>query len=349
MVQQDTLKTGIAGNGKHAADSFTVKHSDSLRLLKTNDTLRKNTGIKKQAAVKTPGTGTQTAEISNTGNPDFCRIDPVSEIIGIVADTNSPVLITRTEEFPVSFTRASETLRNKVMAEYASARKEGIPRNDEGIKSDWMLPLVLLATLIFIFLRNLPGNFLKNAIGFLTLRSPATSFSRETGKLSDIQSILFGINICICSGLFSYIAARYFNISLPGMNETGTMIALVAFSFFFISARMIIVNLTGIISEQKQIFSEYRQTVQTFYRIAGIMAFFLSVMTIYSGIFSEKVWIITGFITLLLLYFLRIIRLFIIFINKSASLLYLIFYLCALEILPVAVLVKYLSGVLQDL
>jgi len=40
----------------------------------------------------------------------------------------------------------------------------------------------------------------------------------------------------------------------------------------------------------------------------------------------------------------RIIKLFSIFLNRNISILYLILYLCALELLPVVVLIKYFAG-----
>ena len=46
----------------------------------------------------------------------------------------------------------------------------------------------------------------------------------------------------------------------------------------------------------------------------------------------------------LLMYSIRVIRLLIIFLNRNISIFYLILYLCALEILPVLIVVKYFTG-----
>ncbi len=51
-----------------------------------------------------------------------------------------------------------------------------------------------------------------------------------------------------------------------------------------------------------------------------------------------------GIIVLGILYLIRVLRLFVIFINRNISILYLILYLCALEILPILISVKYISG-----
>jgi hypothetical protein len=44
------------------------------------------------------------------------------------------------------------------------------------------------------------------------------------------------------------------------------------------------------------------------------------------------------------MYLIRVIRLIIIFLNRNISIFYLILYLCALEILPVLIVIKYFTG-----
>jgi len=349
MNYQDTLKHKTTVNGKITVDTSSIIFSDSLKRLQIQDTLNKNTSLKKISFYNTVRQNNQLIykqpELDTT---NFYKIDAASDIIRLVADTNFSSIY-HIEDFPLSFTSATKMFRAKTLAEYAIAGKDGIPRNNNNLKSDWMLPLILISTIIFIFLKNLPGNFLKNAINFLTLRDSTSALSRETSKLADIPSILFSLNTYLCTSLFAFIVLKYYNIFLPVMNEFENMMILFACSFALISARLFLINLTGTISEQKQIFSEYKIIVQTFYRISGIVSFIIVILITYTDIINENKLIFIGFSILLLLYLLRILKLSIIFIKKSASLFYLIFYLCGLEILPVAVLVKYLSGALQDL
>jgi hypothetical protein len=101
---------------------------------------------------------------------------------------------------------------------------------------------------------------------------------------------------------------------------------------------------TGTLSGQNEVFLDYLQTVYQFYRFGAVFLFFLVIMMAYTSLLPDKSYFIIGAIVLAVMYFLRIFRLFIIFINRNISIFYLILYLCALEILPVLISIKYFSG-----
>ena len=91
-------------------------------------------------------------------------------------------------------------------------------------------------------------------------------------------------------------------------------------------------------------FTEYLLSIYQFYRFSASFIFVVTILISYTTIFPVKSYFTAGVIVLAILYLIRVIRLFIIFINKNISLFYLILYLCALEILPVLISVKYISG-----
>ena len=70
----------------------------------------------------------------------------------------------------------------------------------------------------------------------------------------------------------------------------------------------------------------------------------LSFLCLIPRIFPVNNLIISGLIIVGIMYLIRVIRLFIIFLNRNISIFYLILYLCALEILPVLISVKYFTG-----
>jgi hypothetical protein len=67
-------------------------------------------------------------------------------------------------------------------------------------------------------------------------------------------------------------------------------------------------------------------------------------MILYTGIFKTETLFLAGSLITGSVYLIRVARLFMIFIRKSISIFYLILYLCALEFLPVVVLLKYFAG-----
>ena len=64
----------------------------------------------------------------------------------------------------------------------------------------------------------------------------------------------------------------------------------------------------------------------------------------YTRILPVRDFVEAGIIVLGFMYLVRVIRLLIIFLNRNISIFYLILYLCALEILPVLIVVKYFTG-----
>jgi hypothetical protein len=111
-----------------------------------------------------------------------------------------------------------------------------------------------------------------------------------------------------------------------------------------ISARHALCAITGNISDEKDAFREYIITVYHSYRYIGIILFTLVIFISFSKLFPEKLLFFTGFIAAGVFYLVRVMRLFMIFIKRNISILYLILYLCALEFLPVMILLKYFTG-----
>jgi hypothetical protein len=145
-------------------------------------------------------------------------------------------------------------------------------------------------------------------------------------------------------GLCGYVTASYYGAvpgSLPGivywLIVTGGIIVSV-------TARHFVCSLTGMLSDTREVFSEYLITVYQFYHYNAFFLLILTILMLYTTIVPVNVFIIAGIAVAGLLYLIRILRLLIIFINSSISLYYLILYLCALEILPVVISVKYFSG-----
>jgi len=97
-------------------------------------------------------------------------------------------------------------------------------------------------------------------------------------------------------------------------------------------------------SGEKEIFSEYLVGIYQYYRLAALFLLIISVMVLYTVFLPKNVLFYVGFSFVALLYVIRVLRLFLIFINRHVSIFYLILYLCALEILPVVIIIKYVTG-----
>jgi hypothetical protein len=97
-------------------------------------------------------------------------------------------------------------------------------------------------------------------------------------------------------------------------------------------------------SGERDVFREYVIGVYQSYRISAMILLVIVVLLSYTILMPVKVYFTAGIIAFFIIYSIRVVRLLIIFINRKLSIFYLILYLCALEILPVGITVKYFTG-----
>jgi hypothetical protein len=189
-----------------------------------------------------------------------------------------------------------------------------------------------------------PGNAFRNMFRFLFMRGINENASRDTGSLFQWQSTLMNLSAFISVSLFCYLILRHFDISIAGVSNP--LIWLICFGSVItaVTLRHFVCNITGNASDQQEIFREYIVGIYQTYRFGGIVFMLLSILILYTAAVPVHVWLIVGTAVAGLLYLLRVIRLLLIFLTRHVSILYLILYLCALEILPVVILVKYVTG-----
>jgi hypothetical protein len=111
-----------------------------------------------------------------------------------------------------------------------------------------------------------------------------------------------------------------------------------------ITLRHFICRITGNLSGESEVFNEYLIGVYQSYRFCSLIIFVLVVLLVYTAFLPPDIYFFSGLVVLLIMYIYRVLRLFLIFIKKDISIFYLILYLCALEILPVLILLKYFTG-----
>jgi hypothetical protein len=145
-------------------------------------------------------------------------------------------------------------------------------------------------------------------------------------------------------GLFGYLAASYYEFIPLGFKGFIIWLIVLGIISSAITLRHIVCVITGSASGQREIFSQYLLSIYQSYRFGALFIFFIIILMAYTRILPVKVFIVSGIITMGMMYLIRILRLLIIFLNRNISIFYLILYLCALEILPVLIIAKYFTG-----
>jgi hypothetical protein len=247
------------------------------------------------------------------------------------------------KEFVKQIDSISETkqISNAVVIEKKIEGKEGTPRviGDLG----WLPFAFVVSILIFGWIKLLYQKYILQLVNSVIDYQVSLRIQRERNVL--FSNVSFGLNwvYAINTGLFVFFALRYYNcqINFAPSFVVALVICLVIWALYYlkISTCKLLGNLF-LVQEQ---FDDYIFNIGVFNRVMGLFLlpviifypFTLEILkpfVLYSGLF-----IITAFLVL------RIIRGFQILIRKEFTFFYLILYLCAVEILPVLVLVKILS------
>jgi len=111
-------------------------------------------------------------------------------------------------------------------------------------------------------------------------------------------------------------------------------------------ARVMMVNLLGWLFNQLALWREYLYQTFIFNKLLGLVMLPVLLFVIYTrGVFQDvMIWIALGTIVAVLI--MRSIRGMVYSFKKDISIFYMFLYLCALEIAPLALLYRWLEGVL---
>jgi len=145
-------------------------------------------------------------------------------------------------------------------------------------------------------------------------------------------------------GLFAYCAAEWYDLIPSGIPPLVFMVISMTAVILGVTSRHFICLAAGNLSDEREVFNEYLVNVYNSYRFSAVIIFGIVIMLVYTVILPPEFVITVGGIVLIIFYLIRVVRLFLIFMKRNFSVLYLILYLCALEILPVLIIVKYFTG-----
>jgi hypothetical protein len=283
--------------------------------------------------------------LKNTDTITVCTRNPVADVT--FYDSTSfvyrldPAIAGR---FAFAFTEINRDTYQKNRALLVKTLKEGSTLPPRPLNADWMIPVLLFAAFLFALVRTIPGNFFNSMIRFLTLRGVNENSSRDTGVLFQWQSTILNLSSFLTISLFGYLLLKHFSAGIEGIGGFLTWLICFGVVTSGITLRHFVCMITGNISGEEETFREYMIGVYHTYRAGGIAFLLISLLILYSTFLPPGVWFTTGIVVAAGLYIIRIIRLFLIFMTRHVSILYWILYLCALEILPVVIIVKYVTG-----
>jgi len=223
-----------------------------------------------------------------------------------------------------------------------SVRHYGNPVPEGSINADFCLISLSLSLILLTFLTVYGRKNVLSIFSSLSFRRQHDSSALATqGILSwpglvKYLFVLLNISLYVTLSV-TVLGFMYFNGGKGSIKMTLTIIGSLMCGLIL---RHFICTLTGLLSGHKALFREYLSVVYNVWFLIALIAFINSVITLYTPIGEPKVLIYMSSGLMILLFLVRITKLLNIFLRRHVPILYFILYLCALEVLPVLVMLK---------
>lgn len=221
--------------------------------------------------------------------------------------------------------------------------REGRLIEPQPFDDDWIVVVALAAAFIYATLSALPGRLFQNIKSFLLFKGIGDPSSRERKGAFHWHPILINLVSFSASALFAYCLADYYNFNPFGVTGFLLWVLFLGLLLILVFIRRSVCVLMGSITGEREVFGEYGNTIYNSYHISGFVLFLLSVLILYTTFPAPRILMMTGIVAVSAAYLIRVLRLLLIFLKRNISILYFILYLCALEFLPVLVVLKYLT------
>lgn len=276
---------------------------------------------------------------------NLCRPNPVANVTFYdSANVITTITTDNVKGFPLVFIEINKKSEAEAKAALVKHLRSGEELPRKTIDEDWLILVILLGAFLYSLLRNTSKNLLPELSRFFLFRGINDPGSRDIGGIFHWQSTILNLVSFLSISMFAYCIADIRDIIPSGITGILVWLILTGVIILAITLRHITCYITGNISGKREEFHEYLVGIYQSYRYGGVIIFIIVILLLYTSIFPAEVYIFSGIFILGLMYLVRILRLLIIFIKRNISIFYLILYLCALEILPVVISVKYFAG-----
>jgi len=333
-IIQDTIKPKIV---IHINTDNLIPDSVFRKLDEMPAFLRIDSGLKKKSSRESEVTITDTTSVCTRNSiadiSFYNRSDIIKDLGRIPAG-----------QFPYQLAGKNASVHQAQNLTLIGDLRDGKAMPDKPLHHDWMIGVVLIVAYLYMIVRTKSRSILPEMARFMMFRGITESVSRDIGSVFTWQSTVLNFISFLIMSLFGYCAADYYEFIPSGIPSFVFMLISFGVVIFGITSRHFICVATGILSGRSEAFNEYLFNVYQSYRFSSFLIFGLVVLLVYTVFFPPQVYFITGFLVLAIFYAYRVLRLFLIFMKRDISILYLILYLCALEILPVLILLKYFIG-----
>ncbi|MCK5136873.1 MAG: DUF4271 domain-containing protein [Bacteroidales bacterium] len=203
---------------------------------------------------------------------------------------------------------------------------------------------VLLGFLAWI--RLYYGNILMQTVQASTNFQVATRMFKDNSMLQkQLDNILYSFYFLSVAFLL-YLMENRLHLSPYGLQGGRLYLFNIALLLGAFLARIVLSNLSGFLFNSNRVFREYLYNIFIFNKLLGIAILPLLLFMVYTTGRVQEIFHWMALMTVALIVVMRLIRIVVFSLKKDVLIFYMFLYLCALEIVPLALLYKWLEGIL---
>lgn len=224
-------------------------------------------------------------------------------------------------------------------------RVDGQPLPSQKLSADFSFIILSLSLLIVTLMMSFGRKRLLTGVSSLGFRRQPEMAPPDTSELFGWPSVFRNLFTVLNTGMFATIALLLTD-RMHYDHPSGSVKLAIILSGSFLAALMIR-HLTCIIAAEvtgwKKLFREYMNVVYNAWFANAVLLFILNAIILFAPLDNNYPFIVTGLIITSIFLIIRTLRLLSIFTYRHIPFLYFILYLCALEVLPVLVILKLLG------
>lgn len=209
---------------------------------------------------------------------------------------------------------------------------------------DWVLLILVLGLLFLIYTLYLKPMYLLRLFNSVINRTATAKLIAEQNSLTNRINLSLNIIFYINSALIIFLIIQHFNYDIYFDKKTMQLLILFIGVPLFFQLRIIIYHLIGWITKHADIQAEYTSYWMILNKFFGLILTPLLFLVLYLPKTYQHWAIYAGLSLYSLLFLAKLFRGLQISVKNNISFFSIILYLCALEIMPVGIIIKFLAS-----
>jgi Domain of unknown function (DUF4271) len=207
--------------------------------------------------------------------------------------------------------------------------------------TDWIFYLLLGLTFYLAIFRQIFPRYLNELAAVYSHSSVKARQWKEKFHSSQLPSLLLNLFFFMSGGVFLFFMIRYLN-EKPAYPEWLQIIACMSFLALLYLGKFIILKFMGLVFDREEAMETYLFIVFLVNKTLGILLLPITLGLVLTGPDGKVVVVTLALILIVLLFVYRYVRSFAVLRNDlKLNALHFFIYLCAFEIVPVALLYKF--------